>query len=115
MTLRQGRETEMAAEIIVVDDGEYRWGADRSQLLAALRDQGWQETAPGRWQAPEQEPDEDGEYDLLEAPYTALCRSVRPLAGLGPDDVEEVATAVASGDAGVFEFLPAIGAWQGLA
>ena len=68
----------MAANIVIVDDGQYRWGADRAQLLAALAEQGWVETASGMWQEPER-----GEDDDSIAAYTDLCGAVDSMAGEG--------------------------------
>ena len=70
----------MAANIVIVDDGQYRWGADRAQLLAALSEQGWVETASGMWQEPEASAPSDLAGD---DPYTALCGMVDSLAGEG--------------------------------
>lgn len=92
----------MAAEIIVVDDGQYKWGADRTQLLAALEAQGWQETASGRWEEPER-----GEDDDSTAAYTALCGAVDSVAGEGSS---EPMTDELLESAGRFTFRPDYGA-----
>ncbi len=69
-------------EIVIVNDGQYRWGADRAELVAALEAQGW--TRRGAvWTeppAPGDEPEDIGHA------YTRLCEAVQPLPGYGIDD-----------------------------
>lgn len=63
--------------IIIVNDGQYRWGADRHELIAAMERMGW--TREGsRWT----EPATSG--DPTEA-YTDLCQAVQPLPGYDPE------------------------------
>lgn len=55
---------------IIVNDGCYRWGADRAELEAAMRALGWEQE--GRyWVEPKE--DEPGEQ------YARLCNLVQPL------------------------------------
>jgi len=66
-------------QTIVINDGQYRWGASRQQLLEALNQGGWYHAGSGIWREPEQEPD----ADPVDAPYTMLCASLDSVAGEG--------------------------------
>ena len=73
----------MTANIVIVNDGQYRWGTERANLEAAMERRGW--TRKGnRWIEPELR-DEDYEDDPAGA-YTTLCQDVQPAEGYGPDD-----------------------------
>jgi hypothetical protein len=66
--------------IVIVNDGQYRWGADRDLLFAAMERLGW--TLDGnRWTEPEPKEDPDANSH-----YTDLCNTVPHLDGMGPDD-----------------------------
>ena len=65
-----------ANNIIIVNDGAYRWGADRDGLEAAMLAQGWERA--GRYWI---EPDMGGDEDDQIAAYTALCEAVQPEMG----------------------------------
>lgn len=67
------------SRIIIVNDGQYRWGADRAELLGWLRLNDW--TIEGSYV---EEPEYDGE-DLSEAPYNKMCQDVLPVAGYEPE------------------------------
>lgn len=66
----------MGKNIIIVNDGAYRWGANRTDLVTAMERLGW--THEGRYWT---EPDVEDENDPAAA-YTALCAAVSPLAGM---------------------------------
>jgi hypothetical protein len=66
----------MTNNIVIVNDGAYRWGADRAKLEAALERLGWKQD--GRYWT---EPKVDDEDDPAAA-YTALCQAVSPLDGM---------------------------------
>lgn len=61
-------------EYIVVNGGQYRWIADREELVEALVSLGWEQDIP-IWTEPENEDDPSAEY-------TRLCERV-------PDRSEE--------------------------
>ena len=68
--------SEHGADIIIVDDGAYRWGADREELLDYLSDAGW--TVAG-WKV--REPAFDGAAGAPDAPYARLCHHIQPPSG----------------------------------
>jgi len=65
----------MSKNIIIVNDGAYRWGADRAELEDAMRALGWEQDGC-YWIEPEGDEDEPG------AQYAALCNMVRALPGM---------------------------------
>lgn len=72
-----------ASSLVIVDDGQYRWAADRAQLTAALDAAGWErygEYATGV--ALYREPELDEDADSTQA-YTELCGDVTSVAGEG--------------------------------
>ena len=88
--------TTVVVETVVIDDGQYRWAADRAQLLAALAAGNWTEVAPGRWEEPEADRDtlHDDIFDAADEPYDRLCSEVDSLAGEGAtapmtDEIQE--------------------------
>lgn len=66
----------MSSNIIIVNDGAYRWGADREELEAAMRSLGWEQS--GRYWI---EPESDNEDDPG-AEYTRLCDIVQAIPGM---------------------------------
>ena len=58
-------------QIVIVDDGQHRWGADEDLLLAGLNSLGWQTENGELYVEPETEADDTG----LSA-YLALCEAV---------------------------------------
>lgn len=87
---------------VIVNDGQYRWAADRARLVEALAEQGWTESAPGMWEEPPAAEDADST-----AAYAALCNAVESRAGEGStqpltDDLRD--------RAGAFTFRPDLGA-----
>jgi hypothetical protein len=82
-----------AGKMVIVDDGQYRWVADKSALIAALDDLGWTKGMHlGRRSRTEPE-SEDGEA------YSALCNRVPALEIEPADEMDE------------FGWAPAEGAW----
>lgn len=86
MTSQSSTQT---ANLVIVDDGQYRWAADRQQLLTALAANGWTQVGDtittGRIQrlgAVYQEPECDDPTGP-DAPYTVLCGDVDSLSGEG--------------------------------
>lgn len=68
------------SNIIMVNDGQYTWGADRAELEAAMQALGW--ANEGRtWTEPARGDDDDGA-----SAYTELCQRVQPVSGYGVDD-----------------------------
>lgn len=74
---------EVEPNIVVVSDGQYRWGAERPRLEGALAELGWRREGD-RWIEPERGTDEDAT-----AAYTALCQRVQPASGYDPDDASD--------------------------
>ncbi|HYD30167.1 MAG TPA: hypothetical protein VEB64_04840 [Azospirillaceae bacterium] len=72
------------ANIVIVNDGQYRWGADRQALEAAMERLGWAKDGRRRWI----EPEGDDEDDPMAA-YTALCQEVQPAPGYEPENNSE--------------------------
>ena len=68
------------SQIIIVDDGQYRWGAECGALMEALDNLGWARSGR-RWREPEMGDDTDPA-----AAYTALCGAVQPATGYGTED-----------------------------
>lgn len=66
--------------IVIVNDGQYRWGADRTELLASLERLGWIRHG-SQWTEPASSADDDPT-----SAYTDLCQIVQPAVGYGPDD-----------------------------
>jgi hypothetical protein len=98
-------------DLVVVNDGQYRWGADRGKLEAALEKLGWQHEG-GLWREPAR-----GEDDDPGAAYAALCREVQPEPGFGPDDYchdgsNEAGWTYEPGIHGSFTFLEDRGGWR---
>lgn len=74
---------EFEPNIVIVNDGQYRWGVERPRLYAGLRALGWAQS-DHRWAEPEPV---DG--DDATAAYTALCQHVQPAPGYDPDDAAD--------------------------
>jgi hypothetical protein len=67
--------------VVVVTDGQYRWGAEREQLLAALQALGWERSlAPHSGGDCYIEPARESRED---SPYNTLCEHVREAEGFG--------------------------------
>lgn len=88
---------------VVIDDGQYKWAADRGQLVAALERLGWAEQgSSGIWQEPEAG---EGDDDSIAA-YAALCDLVDSVAGEGSTEPMTDALLETSGR---FTFRPDLG------
>ena len=70
----------MATAIVIVDDGQCQWGAERGRLIAALESLGWSRDG-ARWIEPVQ-PDEDEGGGA----NAALCAAVPLAEGYEPGD-----------------------------
>ena len=86
------------SSVIIVNDGQYRWYADRETFLATLVAQCWTQQGD-RWVEPESD-DEAGP----DSPYARLCDTVQPL---DQDRIDET-------EGGYFHVRPdfGIGVWQ---
>jgi len=67
--------------IVIVNDGQTCWGADHSELKAAMEAHGWKRDDDGFWVEPDH--DDDNEFNN---PYLKLCNAVLAIDGFYPDD-----------------------------
>lgn len=76
----------MNRDIIIVNDGEYRWGANTTDLMVALVVLGWRQDDAGVWYEPNR-----GKTRCFgqSVAYSELCARVRPIDGLGPDQTPD--------------------------
>lgn len=90
--------------IVIVNDGQTRWAADKDQLFAALDRLGWEKDwrDSSLWREPPKIAD-DVERDIDPVdPYTDLCQIVQPCACEEQDDAGH----------GTFSFHQDLGAWM---
>lgn len=71
----------MGDKIIIVNDGQTRWGVPHARLLAALAYAGFTEVSPGRWR---ERP--AAAADFPGTGYAALCADCLVRPGYEPQD-----------------------------
>lgn len=77
------------SKIVIVNDGQERWAADKAELIAAMDKLGW---AKGRalGQNARYEPDAPAPNEGQPSPYTDLCQEVQPVPM--PEDADDCQT-----------------------
>jgi hypothetical protein len=78
---KAGNVAQGMTDIIIVNDAEGCWGADRAELIAEMARLGW-ENRGDHWSVPKS-------ADPVAA-YSQLCRAVEPIPGMTRDDWAEL-------------------------